>query len=173
MNTFELRVWDNEAALCTFYTVQQEGAFETETDKFFTKYETNEQFKDAASELLSFILLSIGDDHGAVDELFNRFENEVTGLPLQGKIQLAEFVYHYPDFPLRLYALKINDNIVVLFNGGIKDGATNQTSSLYLQWIEACQFAKRIIEALNKKEILINNRKRILTNHQGEDEIIL
>ena len=31
--------------------------------------------------LLSFVLDSIGEDHGAVDELFNRFENEVVGLP--------------------------------------------------------------------------------------------
>lgn len=173
MNTFELKIWDNEAVLCTFYTVQKDGALETETDRFFTKYETNTQYEQAAEELLSFVLLSIGDDHGAVDELFNRYENEVTGLPTQGRIQLGELIYHYADFPLRLYALKINDNIVVLFNGGIKDGPSNQTSSLRLQWIEACQFAKRIIEAINSNEVLIDVKNRQLTSDNGDDEIIL
>lgn len=173
MNTFELEIWDDESTLCTFYTVQQDGGVVTETDKFFTKYETHPQYENSASELLSFLLDAIGEDHGAIDELFNRYENEVTGLPVTGKIQLGELVYHFTGFPLRLYALKITENIVVLFNGGIKDGPTNQTSSLRLQWIEACRFAKRIIEAINNNEIIINIEERKLTNHKGDEVIIL
>ncbi len=173
MNTFEVKIWDDEAALCSFYTVLQEESIETETDKFFNKYETDIQYTEATKELLSFVLYSIGDDHGALDELFNRYENDVTGLPVQGKIQLGELVYHYPNFPLRLYALKITENIVVLFNGGVKDGATNQTSSLHLQWIEACQFTKRILEAINNDAILVDNKNRKLTDCNGEEEIIL
>lgn len=173
MNTFELKIWDDEAALCSFYTVLQAESLETETDKFFNKYETDIQFTEATQELLSFVLYSIGDDHGALDVLFNRFENDVTGLPIQGKIQLGELVYHYPNFPLRLYALKITENIVVLFNGGVKDSATNQTSSLHLKWIEACQFAKRILAAINNDDILIDNKNRKLTDSYGEEEIIV
>lgn len=71
--------------------------------------------------LLSFLLDSIGKDHGAIDVLFNRFENEVTGLPDKGKVTIGEIVFLFPNFPLRLYALRLNNrpDLVVLFNGGV------------------------------------------------------
>ena len=118
-------------------------------------------------------MLSIGRDHGAVDELFNRNENEVKGLPVQGKVVLDEITYHYPNFPLRLYALKITNSIVILFNGGIKDDETNQKSSLHLNWRAACEFAKRIDEALRDGSIVIDNKNRKLKTFDGSDEIIL
>ena len=173
MNTFELQIWDDERNLCTFYTVLCDGEEENVTDKFFEKFENDVEFEDAVQDLLAFVLIAIGDDNGAVDELFNRYENEVTGLPSHGRVKLGEFVYHYPGFPLRLYALKINKEIVVLFGGGIKDGTTNQNSSLKMQWKEACLFAKRITEALGSEEILIDEVHRRLTNHLGGNEIIL
>ena len=173
MNIFELKIWDDERKLCTFYTVQWDRATDNETDKFFAKYETIPGFEKITQQLLSFILLSIGDDHGAVDTLFNRFENEVTGLPVHGRVRLGEFTYHYPSFRLRLYALKITEEIVVLFNGGEKDGPTNQISSLNVKWIEACQFATRILEALRTGELLIDMVHRKLTDHKGLEEIIL
>lgn len=144
MNIFELKIWDNERRLCTFYTVLVDGAQENETDKFLIKFENMNGFELATQELVSFALIGIGDEQGAVPELFNRDENEVKGLPVQGRIKLGELVYHYPEFPLRLYALNITDNIAILFNGGIKDGPTNQTSSLHTQWKEACYFAKEL-----------------------------
>jgi len=88
------------------------------------------EYKKPTQELLSFVLDSIGEDHGAVDMLFNRFENEVVGLPNQGKANLGEITLFFPNFPLRLYALRVNNhsNLVVLFNGGIKSALTNQAS---------------------------------------------
>ena len=173
MITFELKLWDDEGKKCSFYTVKKDTDSNNETDKFFANYENNLNFKQAAQELLSFIIYSIGDDHGANDKLFNRFENEVIGLPVKGKVRIDEITFYYPDFPLRLYALKITDEIVVLFNGGIKDGATNQQSSLNVHWMEACLFAKRIVDAIQKREIFVDNKNRILTNHLGDDEIML
>jgi len=82
-------------------------------------------------------------------------------------------MYHYPEFPLRLYALSITDNIAILFNGGIEDGPTNQTSDVSLRWQEACQFAKKIIDAIQSGEIFIDEENRKLLNHLGEEEIIL
>ena len=173
MNIFELKIWDNECKLCTFYTVQNDGEDETETDKFFLKYETSPEYEEDIQILLSFILKSIGEDHGAVDGLFNRSENEVVGLPAKGHIQLGEITYHYPNFPLRLYALKVTEEIVVLFNGGIKDGATNQTSSLHIKWNEACIFARRIAEAIRNSEIIIDNKTREIKDFKGDKQIIL
>jgi len=125
---------------------------------------------------LSFVLDSIGEDHGAIDALFNRFENEVVGLPNKGKVAVGEIVFLYPDFPLRLYALKLNNrsDLVVLFNGGVKSAQTNQRSrDLNLKWIEACQFAKRIEEAFRNKEIIIDSKRRKILSPNSDDEILL
>lgn len=173
MNIFELEIWNDECRSCTFYTVKNDSENYNETDKFLLKYSENPEYEEDAQTLLSFIIYSIGDEHGAIDELFNRYENEVTGLPSKGKISLGELTYHYPSFSLRLYALKITDEIVILFNGGIKDGPTNQTSSLNIKWIEACNYAKRILQALKEGEFQIDVTNRKLISHKGDNEIIL
>jgi hypothetical protein len=166
MNTFALELWDDEGNKCKFYTVRWDDSESNETDKFFNKYYAIAEYKEPVQQLLSFVLDSIGDDHGAIDVLFNRFENEVVGLPNKGKVIVGEVVFLYPNFPLRLYALRVKNrsDLVILFNGGVKSAATNQLSrALHLKWIEACQFAKRIEEALRNKEIIIDKNARILS----------
>lgn len=176
MNSFVLELWDDEGAKCSFYTVRWDEASDNETDKFFAKYDADPELKSEVQKLLSFVLDSIGDDHGAVDALFNRFEQEVVGLPNKGKVNVNGIVFLYPNFPLRLYALRINNrkDLVVLFNGGVKSAQTNQASKdLNLKWIEACQFAKRIEEAIRDKEIKIDAKNRKLVSANGDEEIIL
>lgn len=176
MNIFTLEVWDDEGKKCTFYTVRKEDAPENETDRFFNKYDAIPDLKLATQQLVSFILDGVGDDHGAIDGLFNRPENEVIGLPNTGKVKVRQLLFSYPNFPLRLYALRINnrEDIVVLFNGGIKSGWTNQESrDLHLKWIEACQFAKRIEEGLRDGEIIIDEENRRILSANQSDEIIL
>lgn len=173
VNIFALEIWDNEGAKCTFYSVKYDDVDTNETDLFFEKYDAIAAYKKATQELLSFIIYAIGENHGAVDELFNRDENEVKGLPVQGKRTVENITYHFPEFPLRLYALKITNNLVILFNGGIKDGPTNQKSSLHLEWRAACEFAKRIDKAINDGSIIVDEKNRKLTNYDGLNEIIL
>ncbi|MXN91280.1 hypothetical protein GR160_08565 [Flavobacterium sp. Sd200] len=173
MNIFALEIWDDEGAACTFYTVRHDDSDINETDRFFEKYHAVDAYRESAEELLAFIIHAIGGDHGAIDALFNRDENEVKGLPVQGKATIKEITYHYPDFPLRIYALKISTGIVVLFNGGVKDGPTNQTSSLYMEWRAACEFAKRIENALRDGSIIADNKNRILKSYDGSTDIIL
>jgi hypothetical protein len=176
VNIFVLELWDDESAKCTFYTVRWDEAEQNETDKFFDKYDSIPETKQSAQELLSFVLDSIGEDYGAIDALFNRFENEVVGLPNKGKVTVGEIIFLYPHFPLRLYALRINNrnDLVVLFNGGIKSAQTNQLSrDLNIKWIEACRFAKRIEEAISNKEIIIDSKQRKILSADGNDEILL
>ena len=92
MNTFAVEVWDDEGSKCTFYTVRWLDAEHNETDKFFNRYDSMPECKVANRQLLSFLLDSIGEDHGAIDALFNRFENEVVGLPNKGKVNVGEIV---------------------------------------------------------------------------------
>lgn len=176
MNNFVLELWDDEGAKCTFYTVRWDEAEQNETDKFFDKYDSIAETKQPVQELLSFVLDGIGEDHGAIDALFNRFENEVVGLPNKGKVTVGEIVFLYPHFPLRLYALRINNrnDLVVLFNGGKKSAQTNQLSrDLNIKWTEACQFAKRIEEAIRNNEIIIDSKSRKILSVDGDNEILL
>jgi hypothetical protein len=177
VNTFELEIWDDESSLCTFYTVRNlsddDTPTDSETEKFFLKFENVEEYADSARRLLILLFEVIGEKYGAEDVYFNRFENEVVGLPPQGKIRIDEIVLHYPHFPLRLYALKITNEIVILFNGGVKDGPTNQTSSLHSNWLAACRFAKKIEENLRDGTIVINEQKRVLEHFDGTHKIIL
>lgn len=171
-----MEVWDDESTKCTFYTVRWDGVAISETDKFFKRFNADPAYQLATQQLLSFIIDSIGEDHGAIDSLFNRFENQVTGLPNKGNVRVGEVSFHFPDFPLRLYALRVNNrtDLVILFNGGIKSGGTNQQSKdLHLKWIEACQFADRIEEAIRNKEIKIDGKNRKITNADDEDEILI
>ena len=176
MNNFVLEKWDDEGSKCTFYSVRWQGAKYNETNKFFDRFYAIAEYKQSVQELLSFVLDSIGDAYGAMDILFNRFENEVVGLPNKGRVTIGEILFIYPNFPLRLYALRVSNrkDLVVLFNGGIKSAQTNQNSrDLNLKWLEACRFAKRIDEAIREKEIIIDTKNRLILSAYGDDEILL
>lgn len=174
MSRFELEIWDNEPERVTFYTVRWEDTDLSETDKFFAKFKETE--KQAVKELLSLILKAIGNEHGALDEFFNRPENGVSGLPPKGKIRIGEFKAHFQHFPLRLYALRINDreDLVVLFNGGLKTSDANRDSpDLNLKFMEANDFGSRIEQAIREGMIVIDETSRTLKSFDGSDEIIL
>jgi hypothetical protein len=174
VSSFELEIWDDETERVTFYTVRWEGTSSSETDKFFDKYSKTESV--AAQELLSLILDTIGTDHGAIDDFFNRQENTVIALPPHGQITIDEIKFHFPRFPLRLYALRVNnrEDLVILFNGGVKSAETNeQSTDLNLKFIEANAFAKKIEDALREKIIIIDESTRTLKYFNGSAEIIL
>lgn len=172
MNTFELKVWNDECDQVTYYTVAWDEYGPTETDRFFEKYEKTH--KKAVQRLLSLLIDSIGTDHGAIDLFFNRPEDGVTGLPPHGRLTVDEVYFHYPKFPLRLYALRINESLVVLFNGGHKTASTNQDSpELNMQFQEAKIFGRRIENALHDGMIVFDEASRSLKSFNGSDEMVL
>lgn len=173
MNTFVLELWDDECARCIFYSVKKENESENETNKFIEEYSKIPKYKDDLQNLLNYVIDIIGEDHGAIDILFNRYENEVTGLPLHGKVTLKEVVHHFPNFPLRLYALRLTEELVILFNGGVKDGPSNQESSLLPQWRESCEMARKIIRDWNEKLIEIDPISGKLVDYNGNYDIVI
>jgi len=62
---------------------------------------------------------------------------------------------------------------VILFNGGEKTDRTAQGGKTSMVFIEANQFAKRILEASYKQEIYITPNQREFRNFSGSEEIIL
>ncbi len=130
------------------------------------------EIKDALQQLLELIREVIGNNHGAQDAFFNRFENRITALPPKGHIKISELELDYLGFPLRLYCLALNEETVILFNGGIKNAQTAQDSKdISMKFYEANEFAKRIIGAINTGEIIVNGR--MITYHNGSTEIYL
>ncbi len=175
MNTFELAIWDDFGAKCTFYSVTKEGSDKCETDDFFETFEVGE-FENENQILLNLIQDVIGEKYGAIEVFFNRDKNNIFGLPPKikntGK-QIFEIKEIGFNFPLRLYCLRINARIVILFNGGIKDQRTDQKSQISLKFYEAQAFAKRIISALNDGLLVIKQEEGRITDFQGNITIQL
>lgn len=172
MNTFVLEIFDDTRELCTFYTVRLDETEESETDRFLSKYYANEQLKTAVQALVSFIFKKIGDKEGA-KEAFFRFENTAHALPPSGIHNVGEIKINYIDFPLRLYCLRISNELVILFNGGEKTTTKGQEGGTRASFLSAQQFAARILKALREKEIEITNDGRNFNSCHGDDEILL
>jgi uncharacterized SAM-binding protein YcdF (DUF218 family) len=63
--------------------------------------------------------------------------------------------------------------LVVLFNGGEKTAKNAQGGKTSMFFNEANQFAKRILEALQQKEIYITPNKREFRYFKDSEEIYL
>lgn len=87
------------------------------------------EMRSHVQELLELIIETIGNTYGAHEAFFNRVENWAFALPPKGQVKIGELEIAYPGFPLRLYCLRLSEEVAVLFNGGIKDARTIQESS--------------------------------------------
>lgn len=172
MNIFALEIFDDTGTNCVFYTVRWEDIEISETDKFFTKYEDHEEFGEALLEIASFLNQVIANEYGALDDFF-RFENAAQALPPKGRYQIGELQLNFLNFPLRLYCLKITENILVLFNGNEKTGRTAQGGKTSMAFHDANEFAKRITEAINDGTVIISANNRQLLNYDNRTNILL
>jgi hypothetical protein len=161
MHTFVVEKWDDEGREVTFYTVRKDGAKETETDKFFLKFEHDPQYRSSVQELATFILDAMGDHLGAREEFF-RFENSASALPPPPR-SVRNLSFNFEGFPLRLYCMRLSNRLVVLMNGGVKSSQAAQDSKdLSMKLIEANSFAKAIDKALWEKSLWIGASGRTL-----------
>jgi hypothetical protein len=130
-----------------YYTLQIEGATESETDKFFNRFEHETELEEDLNNLVAW-LEEIGERRGAKSHLF-RFEESAGALPPPQK-----FLAELPVNDLRLYCVRISDEIVILANGGVKTSQTVQDSLDLLPMFRfANQVAKRITEMIKYKEL--------------------
>jgi hypothetical protein len=172
MNTFGVEIYDDEGKYCTFYTVRWLDTELSETDKFFEKFRNDERLKGPLKELAVFLESVIANKYGAREDFF-RFENMANALPPSGEYKVEKVNISYNNFPLRLYCLRISDSLVILFNGGEKTAATAQRGKTSMAFIEANKFAKRILEAIKLKDIIISKDQRQLKYFNGSREINL
>ncbi|HTF02638.1 MAG TPA: hypothetical protein VK826_01380 [Bacteroidia bacterium] len=173
---FVLELWDDECAKTTFYTVRKDGAEHNEMDKFLLKFRDKPGFEKAVRQLNALILLEIGGNYGAKEAFFNRPEEGSFGLPPKGTIRMGQIRLRYKNFPLRLYAIRVEEreDLVVLFNGGAKESGTNIDSpELHHVMQEAKMFAKKITAALHEGAIEIDEKNLKLRSADGEEEIVI
>jgi hypothetical protein len=178
VNIFELEIWYDEGSVCTFYTVKwitESEDLSSETDKFFDQYAIPEHpLENEAMQLFRLVTESIGNRYGATDDFFDRRVNRAQELPPKPKRWVEEIKELGINFPLRLFCYRVTEQIVILFNGGIKDGETTQESkNLSMKFYEAQAFVKKIEEALQSKMIEISDDKRYLLNFNGTKDIII
>lgn len=177
MNTFAVKLWYDEGKKCTFYSVSydlDDEEHSCEADKFFDCYSIERKaFATHAQAIARLVTTAIGEKYGAIDDFFDRVEDEAQALPPKPKRNIEEVAALGSHFPLRLYCLRISEQIVVLFNGGMKTAGTAQESELSMKFFEAKGFALRILQARSDDEIKISDDGRYLLNFEGGSEIIL
>ena len=170
MRSFGVERWDDEGREVTYYTIRKDGAAETETDKFFLRFEHDPQYREAVQHLAAFILDAMGDHLGAREEYF-RFENAASALP-PPPFAVRNLEFEFSNFPLRLYCMRLSSRSVILMNGGIKTSQSVQDSKdLSMKFSEANAFAKGIEKALRAGEIWIGDDGRSLDS--DDDEIFI
>lgn len=178
MNSFAVEIWYDEGKICTFYTVRwvtSEKVVTSETDKFFDTYtEAGHTYEDEALQLFELITVSIGDKYGATDDFFDRQANRAQELPPKPKHTVEEIKLLGINFPLRLFCCRVSSQIVILFNGGVKESqATQDSPSLSTKLYESDSFVKKIEEALRDQTIHISDDGRYLFNYDDPQNIIL
>ncbi|WP_163379451.1 hypothetical protein [Cyclobacterium sp. SYSU L10401] len=172
---FALEIWDDEGSACTLYSLRQEGHSLNETDKFFSRFEDESvPYFANAQELLLLIIETIGNKYGATDDFINRFKNKGFALPPKPNRYIIEIKDLGTKFPLRLYCYKVSQEILILFNGGIKDHATDQEcEDLSFKFQETQVFCQKISEALKEGLIQVNEARRRLEDYKGNTDILL
>lgn len=154
MNTFVKLYELNELSgrKTRFYAIHFEGKLENEFVDFLLRHENLESLKEQLDELLAW-LDEIAARRGALDWLF-RHENRAHALPPKQRLQ------HLEVNNLRLYCMRLNDNVVILFNGGLKTADKAQNCpNVRLYFHQANRLAISIDQCLQSGEIGWNTAK--------------
>lgn len=172
MNSFTLELIHDEAKKCTFYSVRKEGSSITEFEKFLNTYENDVKYASEINTLVHFIFTTIGDEHGALEEFVNRYEDWGYAFPpAKNRIYYPHGIFHM--FPLRVYFFKISDRSIVLFGGGIKDARANKDAQLLPAFREANTFAKAIQREVNSGMLFEYKKTGKLSHLDEDDEIVI
>ena len=138
-----------------YYTLQVEGREQSETDRFFTRYEQDESLARDFYFLVALIQ-EIGPRRGAKARYF-RFENAASALPPPARI-MAELGNDYCLF--RLYCIRLSDQVVILANGGLKVSQTVQNSpELLIHFRFANKIAQQLTELTQSGDLLLDGKQ--------------
>ena len=138
----------NETKHCTLYTIQFLSENDSEFEQFYNKFKDDVEFNPDLMRIVGFIGKIA--DFGALERYFRpegKMNDRVVALPVvQSK--------------LRLYCLRLSDNILILGNGGVKNTKTYEESRELSGYVLTLQnFDKLIKEGVKNGTIIVTENK--------------
>lgn len=138
-----------------YYTIKYYEADIDEFRDFLFRHEDNHEYEEDFNNLI-YWLEYIGKNEGAKEKFFrNESSNsEASALPPPKSIMEA---HELEVKDIRLYCLRLNDNVVFLFNGGIKTTKYAQDCPNVSKYFkQANLIANKLDQLIREKEIKWN-----------------
>ena len=142
-----------EHELVNFYSIKLEEEELAELDRFFEKFPEGCEYDDEIDVILAW--MDHIAEHGALERYFRpegRFGDGVGVIP----IDLGNKV--------RLYCLRLSDNILVFGNGGLKDASSWEKSPTLAPYVELLIATNKFIASRIKSGAIVLVDKEILGN---------
>jgi hypothetical protein len=175
VNNFVVESFVDTYPRVKFYTVRWDETLLSETDKFFQRFletESLQNYREDFDEIVALIKI-MGEQVGAAERFF-RFEDAAQALPPKSTVYVRQLLVSDGQNTLRLYCTRLRDNIVVLFNGGIKSSQkVSDSPDLTAKFREAQHFAKKIDKAIQEKDILMDEENGVLSAPNPFDEMLI
>lgn len=136
------------------YTFWVDGRERSEADAFFSRFEHNEELAKDLDTLVAW-LAEVGDNRGATGRHF-RPENAANALPPPAKVMVELTV---GSCNLRLYCVRLSEEVVILANGGRKTSDPVQKSPDALPHFQfANKMAKQLLQLQQERAIDIQGK---------------
>jgi hypothetical protein len=150
-----------------YYTARLEGEPHSEMEKFILRFEIDVDFQNDFENIVT-LLGTLGNVKGAKSRYF-RDESAAQALPPEIREALRENWVQFIDANLRLFCLRMSDEIVILLNGGIKSSQkTNDSPDLAGKFRFAQQVSKAIDLKIKHRELQVVGKQLI-----GDFEIFI
>ena len=138
----------SESEKSTLYSISFEKDGTTEFEKFVAEFEQNASFNKDYQRIIAALqaILNIG----ALERFFRpegKMKDSVAAIPIEGG-------------KLRLYCLRLSEQIVILGNGGVKSSRTyEEDSKLYGYILDLQRFEKILNKNIAKGYVKIEKRE--------------
>lgn len=129
-----------------YYSIRINNASTVEFIDFLTRMENDKDHENDLNNLFEWLEI-IGNTQGAKSEFFRPegYVSDATALPPPLKIMEA---YEIIVEDIRLYCLRLNESVVILFNGGIKTKQKSQDCPNVSKYFKQANIFSKKINAL-------------------------
>lgn len=138
----------SESERATLYSISFEKDGTTEFEKFVAEFEMNAEYNSDYQRIIAALQVIL--DRGALERFFRpegKMNDNVHAIPIEGG-------------KLRLYCLRISEQIVILGNGGVKNTKSYQEDpKLYGYVLDLQRFEKILKENIDKGYIRVDEKE--------------
>ena len=144
----------SESQKTTLYSISFEKDGTTEFEKFVSEFETNAQYNSDYQRIIAALQVIL--ERGALERFFRpegKMNDNVQAIPISGG-------------KLRLYCLRISEQIIILGNGGVKSTKSYQEDpKLYGYVLDLQRFEIILKENIEKGYIIVDEKELIGTEN--------